>query len=32
MKALIIEQNGEPSEVVHWRDLPEPRPGRLKSA
>ncbi|WP_322616857.1 zinc-dependent alcohol dehydrogenase family protein [Pseudomonas sp. BIC9C] len=27
MKALIIEQNGEPSEVVHWRDLPEPTPG-----
>ncbi|MFM0341575.1 zinc-dependent alcohol dehydrogenase family protein [Paraburkholderia fungorum] len=27
MKALIIERNGEPSEVVHWRDLPEPTPG-----
>jgi NADPH2:quinone reductase len=27
MKALIIERNGEPSEVVHWRDLPEPAPG-----
>ncbi|SAL03534.1 zinc-containing alcohol dehydrogenase superfamily protein [Caballeronia calidae] len=27
MKALIIEQNGEPSEVVQWRDLPEPAPG-----
>jgi NADPH2:quinone reductase len=27
MKALIIERNGEPSEVVQWRDLPEPTPG-----
>jgi NADPH:quinone reductase-like Zn-dependent oxidoreductase len=27
MKALVIEHNGEPSEVVHWRDLPEPTPG-----
>jgi NADPH2:quinone reductase len=27
MKALIIERNGEPSEAVHWRDLPEPTPG-----
>jgi NADPH:quinone reductase-like Zn-dependent oxidoreductase len=27
MKALIIERNGEPSEVVQWRDLPEPAPG-----
>jgi NADPH:quinone reductase-like Zn-dependent oxidoreductase len=27
VKALIIEHNGEPSEVVHWRDLPEPTPG-----
>jgi NADPH2:quinone reductase len=27
MKALIIEHNGEPSEVVRWRDLPEPTPG-----
>lgn len=27
MKALIIEHNGEPSEVVHWRDFPEPTPG-----
>ncbi|SAK71141.1 hypothetical protein AWB75_03690 [Caballeronia catudaia] len=27
MKALIIERNGEPSEVVHWRDSPEPTPG-----
>ncbi len=27
MKALIIEHNGEPSAVVHWRDLPEPMPG-----
>ncbi|MDR5755028.1 MULTISPECIES: zinc-dependent alcohol dehydrogenase family protein [unclassified Caballeronia] len=27
MKALIIERNGEPSEVVHWRDLPAPTPG-----
>ncbi|MCP3727495.1 zinc-dependent alcohol dehydrogenase family protein [Paraburkholderia sp. CNPSo 3272] len=26
MKALIIERNGEPSDVVHWRDLPEPTP------
>jgi NADPH2:quinone reductase len=28
MKALVIEENGEPSEVVHFRDLPEPTPGR----
>jgi NADPH2:quinone reductase len=27
MKALIIEQNGEPSAVVQWCDLPEPTPG-----
>ena len=27
MKALVIEHNGEPSAVVHWRDLPEPTPG-----
>jgi NADPH:quinone reductase-like Zn-dependent oxidoreductase len=27
MKALIIEHNGEPSEVVHGRDFPEPTPG-----
>jgi NADPH2:quinone reductase len=27
MKALVIEHNGEPSEVVHCRDLPEPTPG-----
>jgi NADPH2:quinone reductase len=27
MKALIIEQNGEPSAVVQWRDLPDPLPG-----
>jgi NADPH2:quinone reductase len=27
MKALVIEQNGEPSTVVQWRDLPEPMPG-----
>jgi NADPH2:quinone reductase len=27
VKALIIEQNGEPSEVVQWRDLPEHTPG-----
>jgi len=27
MKAMIIERNGEPSEVVHWRDVPEPTPG-----
>jgi NADPH2:quinone reductase len=27
LKALVIEQNGEPSEVVHWRGLPEPTPG-----
>lgn len=30
MKALIIEHNGEPSEVVHWRDLPEPMPGQTE--
>ncbi|MBN3789189.1 zinc-dependent alcohol dehydrogenase family protein [Burkholderia sp. Ac-20353] len=27
MKALIIERNGEPSEVIHCRELPEPVPG-----
>ncbi|MGF6840735.1 NADPH:quinone reductase-like Zn-dependent oxidoreductase [Paraburkholderia youngii] len=27
MKALIFERNGEPSEVVHWRDAPDPTPG-----
>lgn len=27
MKALFIERNGEPSEVVRWVDLPEPTPG-----
>ncbi|WP_395408342.1 zinc-dependent alcohol dehydrogenase family protein [Pseudoduganella sp. UC29_106] len=27
MKALIIERNGEPSQVVQWRELPEPMPG-----
>ncbi|HEX7913193.1 MAG TPA: zinc-dependent alcohol dehydrogenase family protein [Paraburkholderia sp.] len=27
MKALIIERSGEPLDVVHWRDLPEPTPG-----
>ncbi|SIT47659.1 putative NADPH:quinone reductase [Paraburkholderia piptadeniae] len=27
MKALIFERNGEPSEVVHWCELPEPTPG-----
>ncbi|MEA3088405.1 MAG: hypothetical protein QOC89_6102 [Paraburkholderia sp.] len=32
MKALIIEHNGEPSEVVHWRDLPEPTPGPAAGA
>ncbi|SOE87922.1 NADPH2:quinone reductase [Burkholderia sp. YR290] len=26
MKAMIIERNGEPSEVVRWRDVPEPTP------
>ncbi|NVH77285.1 zinc-dependent alcohol dehydrogenase family protein [Paraburkholderia sp. JPY432] len=27
MKALIFERNGEPSEVVHWRDAADPTPG-----
>ncbi|MEX3937212.1 zinc-dependent alcohol dehydrogenase family protein [Paraburkholderia phymatum] len=27
MNALIFERNGEPSEVVHRHDLPEPTPG-----
>jgi NADPH2:quinone reductase len=27
IKALVIERNGEPSVVIHRRDLPEPTPG-----
>ena len=30
MKALVIERNGEPSAVVHRRDLPEPMPGAME--